>query len=155
MKRDNEILTPSQRWSGLATIAAMIVLLGFFAAHQLSHTGFFTDRFGSLEMLALYAPILISFAAPMVRAVTGRQNPARPFDAATNLSLAIGSLWLAIVFPFDFAHLTAVLPDAIRFIFGWITDDIGRFVLIAQVILGVIFAPLTMLTYFGRRASTM
>ncbi len=157
MKTDNDILSPSQRWSGLTVIVAMLALLGFFAAHQLANTGFFTDKFGSLEMLALYVPILISFAAPIVRAISGRQNPARPFEAAMNISLAIGSLWLVIVFPFNFMHLTDVLPGAIRFVLSWITDDIARWVLILQVIIGVIIAPLTIFTFFSirRRASSM
>ena len=157
MKTNNEILTPAQRWIGpLATIVCMLVLLGFFAAHQSAHTGFLTAKFGTLETLALYLPILFSFAAPLARAMSGRHNPARPFEAAMNISLAIGSLWLVIVFPFDFAHLTDVLPGAIRFILGWITNDIGRGVLILQVILGVIVAPLTIFTFFSvsRRVST-
>lgn len=155
MKTENEILTPSQRWCGLATVVAMLVLLGFFAAHQLANTGFFTAQFGSLEMLALYGPILISFAAPIARAISGRHNPARPFEAAMNFALAIGSLWLAIVFPFNFAHLTDVLPGAIRFVLSWINNDIGRLVLILQVIIGLIVAPLTIITFFSirRRAS--
>ena len=155
MKTDREVLTPSQRWAGLATIVAMLVLLGFFAFHQWANTGFFTAAFGSLEMLALYGPILVSFAAPIARAISGRHNPARPFEAATYVSLALGSLWLAIVFPFNFAHLTDVLPGAIRFVFSWITNDIGRWVLILQVIIGVIFTPLTIFTFFTtrRRAS--
>ena len=156
MKTDNEILTPSQRWIGpIATVIAMLVLLGFFASHQQSNTGFFTDKFGSMEMLALYIPILLSFAPPIARVISGRQNPARPFEAVTNLSLALGSLWLAIVFPFNFAHLNDVMPSAIRFIFAWITNDIGRFVLILQVIISVIIAPLTIFAFFSvrRRAS--
>ncbi len=157
MKTDNEILASWQRWGGLATVACMLVLLGFFAFHQLANTGFFTDRFGSLEMLALYGPILLSFAAPIARAIGGRQNSGRPFEAATNVSLAVGSLWLAIVFPFNFAHLADVLPDAIRFVFTWINNDIGRLVLILQVMIGVIVAPLTMFTFFSvrRRALTI
>jgi hypothetical protein len=156
-KTDGELLTPSQRWTGLATVVAMLVLLGFLAYHQLSNTGFFTAAFGSLEMLCLYGPILVSFAAPIVRVISGRHNPARPFEAATNLSLALGSLWLAIVFPLDFSHLTDILPDAIRSIFSWITNDIGRLVLILQVIIGVITTPLTIFTFFSvrRRASTI
>jgi len=151
-----ETLTPSQRWGGLAIVAVMIVLLGFFALHQLSNTGFFTDKFGTLEMLALYGPILIALAAPIVRAITGQQNPARPFEVAMNVSLAIGSLWLAITFPFNFVHLADVLPSAIRFIFAWISNDIGRLVLILQVIIGATIAPITMLKYLSmrRQAST-
>ncbi len=155
MKTDHELLTPMERWVGpVATVLAMLVLLGFFALHQLSRTGFFTDRFGAPEMLALYGPILVSFGAPIVRAIRGRQNPARPFEAATNISLALGSLWLAIVFPFSFAHLTAVLPEVLGFIFAWINDDLGRIILILQVIIGVIAAPLALFSYFSVRRRT-
>jgi hypothetical protein len=152
MKTDPEILTPSLRWIGpLATIVAMLVLLGFFAAHQFANTGFFTDKFGTLEMLALYVPILVSFTAPIARAISGRHNPARPFEVAMNISLALGSLWLAVVFPFNFAHLTDVLPGAIRFIFAWINNDIGRLILILQVVIGVIVAPMTIFTFVSIR----
>lgn len=156
MKIDNEILTPSQRVGGLAVIGAMLLVFVFFAWHQLTSTGFYTAQFGPLEMLALYGPILVSFAAPIVRAVSGRHNPARPFQAATNLSLALGSLWLAILFPFDFTHLADILPGALRFVLSWINDDIARFVLILQVLIGVIAMPLTIFTYISirRRASS-
>lgn len=152
MKTDHEILTPSQRWVGpLATIVAMFVLLGFFAIHQWTNTGYFTDTFGTVERLALYVPIVVSFGAPLARMVTGRQNPARPFEAAMNISLAIGSLWLAIVFPFNFAHLTDVLPEAVRFVLSWINNEIGRLVLILQVVIGIIFAPRTIVTFLSVR----
>ncbi len=151
-KTDAEILTPSQRWGGLATVVAMLFVLGFFALHQWMNTGFLTGRFGQLEALCLYGPILISLAAPIVRAWTGRQNPSRPFDAATNLSLALGSLWLAIVFPFDFGHLADILPEMIRFVIAWITNDFGRLVLIVQVIIGVIIGPLTIMQYMSMRS---
>jgi hypothetical protein len=155
MKTDHEILTPSQRVGGLAVVGAMLLVFGFFAWHQLTSTGFFAAQFGPVDRLALYGPILVSLIAPIVRAVSGQRNPARPFQAATNLSLALGSLWLAIGFPFDFSHLSDVLPGAIRFALSWITDDIGRFVLILQVLIGVIATPLTIFTYISirRRAS--
>ncbi len=151
MKTNNEILTPSQRVGGLAVVGAMLLVFGFFALHQLMHTGFFTARFGTTERVALYGPILVAFAAPIVRAISGRRNPARPFEAATNLFLAVGSLWLVITFPFNFAHLADVLPDGIRFVISWISNDIGRFVLMLQVIIGGITALLTMLKYLSMR----
>ena len=155
MKYDRETLYPAQRVGGLAVIGAMLLVFGFFALHQLTGTGFYTVQFGPVEMLALYGPILVSFAAPIAKAVSGRRNPARPFQAATNLSLALGSLWLAVMFPFDFTHLADVLPSALRFVLSWINDDIGRFVLILQVLIGVIATPLTIFTYISirRRAS--
>ncbi len=156
MNTESEILPSWQRWAAPATIAAMLALLGFFGLHQATNTEFFTARFGPLEMLALYGPIVISFAAPIVRLISGRVNPARPFDALTSVCLALGSLWLPIVFPLNFAHLTDVLPEVIRFMFSWLSNDIGRFVLILQVIVSVVAAPMGIFTYVTvrRRVST-
>lgn len=153
MKPDRDILSPSQRFGGLAAIPCMIALLAFFAAHQLANTGFFTARFGPWEMLALYGPILVSSLPPLVRAISGRQNSGRPFEVASSISLAIGSLWLVTVFPFNYAHLADVLPGAIRFVLSWINDDIARIVLMLQVIIGALVAFLTAVTFFsfGRR----
>lgn len=150
-KIDEPILTVAQRRSESLVIGAMLFVGGFFAYHQLSNTGLFTAKFGPLEMLALYAPILVSLAAPIVRALSGYRNPARPFDAATNLSLAIGSLWLVIIFPFEFSHLADVLPGAIRFGLSWITNDFGKLVLILQVILGLGTASATVYKYLAVR----
>lgn len=147
-----EILTVAQRGAGLILVAAMLLLFGYFAHHQFANTGFFTAAFGSTEMAALYGPILLSLAAPIARALSGRRNPARPFEIATNLSLAIGSLWLFSVFPFNFAHLADILPGAIRFGLSWITDDIGKFVLGLQVVIGLISALAITLKYVSVRA---
>ena len=151
-RNDGEILTISQRWGGLILVAVMLLLFGVFAYHQFTETGFFTTAFGPMEMVALYGPILLSLAAPIARALTGRRNSGRPFDSATNLSLAMGSLWLFIVFPFNFAHLADFLPDVVRFTLSWITDDIGKFVLGVQVIVGVISAIAIILKYVSVRS---
>lgn len=150
-KTDKEVLTTSQRWVELISVVAMLLLFGFFVYHQVANTGFFTAKFGALEMFCLYGPIFISLAAPVVRALNGRRNPARPFDVATYLFLAIGSLWLLIVFPFNFSHLADALPGAIRFILSWITNDIGKVLLILQVIVGPISAFLTTRKYLSFR----
>ncbi len=148
---NEEFLTVSQRWAGLIIVAAMVLVFGFFAYHQWANTGFFTAGFGPLEMLCLYGPILLSLAAPIARALSARRNPARPFEAATDLSLALGSLWLFLVFPFSFSHLADPLPGAIRFVLAWITDDIAQVVLILQVIIGSISALLTIWKYLSVR----
>ena len=150
-KTDGEILTTSQRWLELSFDVPMILLFGFFAYHLRANTGFFTPQFGSLGMLCLYGPILVALAAPASRAWNGRRNPARPLDVVMQLSLAAGSLWLLIVFPFNFSHLAEVLPGPIRFLISWITDDIGKIVMILQVVLGPITALTTTLKYFSIR----
>lgn len=148
---DRETLTPAGRWGELAIIGAMLGLLGYLAVHQWARTGFFTAAFGPREMLALYGPILISFAAPIVRAVTGQRNPGRPFEALTNLCLALGSLWLLIVFPFDYSHLADPLPGALRFVLAWITNGVGRAFMILQVILCPISALAALWRYVSVR----
>ncbi len=114
-------------------------------------TGFFTAKFGTMEMVCLYGPMLLSLAAPVVRAVTGRRNPARPFEIVTNIFLACAALWLLLVFPFNFVHLADALPAALRFALVWITGEIGRAVLILQIIVGTIWAVVTTVQYLSVR----
>ncbi len=156
-KQEKEVLSTPQRWLELLLIAAMLLLFGFLVYHQLANTGFFTAKFGSLEMLCLYGPILLSLVAPVARALTGRRNPARPFEVTTGLLLAIGSLWLLVAFPFNFSHLADPLPGPIRFVLSWITDDIGKVPLILQVIIGPLTALATTRKYLairGRKPET-
>lgn len=148
---DKEALTPAQRGGELVGIAIMLLVPGFFAYHQAANTGFYTARFGAMEMVCLYGPILFSFAAPVVRVVTGRRNPARPFEIVTNVFLALAAVWLLIVFPFNFAHLADALPAAIRFVLAWITNEIGTVVLILQIIVGTIMAVVTTVKYLSVR----
>ena len=149
-KTDKEVLTTAQRWGEVSiSVVPMLLLFGFFADHQVAHiTGLLHSRIRSVgEMFCLYGPILVSLAAPGVRAVSGRRNPARPFDAATYVFLAIAALWFLMVFPFNFSYLADALPGALHFVLSWITNDIGKVFLILQVIIGPISAFLTTRKY--------
>ena len=147
--KDKGTMTPARRWAGLYTVALMLLLLVFFAYHQWKKISFFTDNFGTVEMIALYGPILISIGAAIQRAIQGRSNPARPLEAASDLSLAIGSIWLWNHFPFNFAHLADPFPSAMRFAFAWITDSVGRFILLLQIVIGFISALSTIVSYLS------
>jgi hypothetical protein len=155
IKYEKENLTIPQRWAGLYTTILMLLLLAFFSYHQWADTGFFTERFKRVEMLALYGPIVISLFPPIQRLIQGRRNPARPLEAVTDLSLAVGSLWLRSIFPFSFAHLADPFPPAMRGAFTWITDDTGRFILLLQIIIGFISAFATIASYFTARRKVM
>jgi hypothetical protein len=146
-----EELVPWERWLELMSIVTMLVLFGFFVLHQVTNTGFFTTSFGPLEMFCLYGPMLFSLAAPAVRVAIGRRNPARPLDVAGKLFLGIASLWLLIVFPFNFAHLADVLPGGIQFLISWISDGPGRIALILQIAFGLLGAIGTLITYLRVR----
>ncbi len=150
-KRDRETLTPAERWLEAAIVVAMLLLFGFLAYHEWTKTGFFTDKFGSLERFCLYGPLIFGLSAPLIRALGGRRNPSRPFEAATSLFLAAGSLWLLIVFPFDFSHLADALPGVLRFVLAWVTNGIGRILLILQVVTGPLSAIATIWKYLSVR----
>jgi len=61
----------------------------------------------------------------------------------------VGSLWLFLVFPFDFSHLADVLPSGIQLLFGWLTDGIARILLSLQVRIGAITAIGKMVKYIA------
>ena len=150
-KTDKNRLTLPQRVGEVISVICLILLFSFFIYHQIAKTGFFTDKFGTLEMFCLYIPLLLGISAPAIRACTGHRNTARPFEAAASLCLALGSLWLLIVFPLNYTHLADALPTAIHFVLAWVTDDMAKFVLLLQVIIGPISALLTMWKYFSNR----
>jgi hypothetical protein len=150
-KIEQDNLTLAQRWAGLYTTVLMLLLLAFFGYHQWAKTGFFTVKFDRAGMLALYGPIVISLVPPIQRLIQGRRNPARPLEAITDLSLALGSLWLRNIFPFNFAHLADPFPPAMRFAFVWLTDDAGRFILLLQTVIGFISAISIIATYSSTR----
>ena len=149
--KDKGMMTSNRRWAGLFTVVLMLLLLVFFAYHQWKKTGFFTDSFGTAEMLALYVPVVISMVPPIQRAIQGRINPARPLEAVSDLSLAIGSIWLRYHFPFNFAHLADPFPVGMQFAFTWITNNVGRFILLLQIVIGFISAFTTMVSYLSER----
>ncbi|MEX2162572.1 MAG: hypothetical protein WD751_11775 [Anaerolineales bacterium] len=140
-QKDRERLGILDRWLDLIfSILGMLLVLGFFMAHQLSNTGFFTAEFGPTEMLALYGPMALAVVPAVIRSSLGLRNPGRPMEVIANAALAAGSLWLFFVFPFDFSHLPDVLPAGVQFLFGWITDGLARIVLILQVVIGTLTA---------------
>lgn len=149
-KPDREVLTvPERVVEPVVTIIIMALLASFFAYHQITPTGFFTGQFGPFEMLCLYGPIALSLAAPTARALTGQRNPGRPLEVVTNVCMVLAALWFLRVFPFDFTHLADALPPALRFTLDWITNDVGRIILVLQVIVGSLVAVVTLLKFIS------
>lgn len=142
-KTDREFLTPSQRFGELVAMFVMCLFIAYFVYHQVAETGFFTTAFGPPAMFFFYGPLLLALLAPMTRAVVGRRNPARPLEVITDVFLAIAAAWLLIIFPFDFTRLADALPSGIRFLLGWVNNDIGRVVLVIQMIVCPIVALVT------------
>ena len=145
---ERELLGAPQRVAEpLFSAIALVMLGGFFLTHQLLQTGFFTAQFGPVEMLCLYGPLLLSLAAPLTRALSGQRNPARPVEVVTHLCAALAGLWLLQMFPFNFTHIADVLPAEFEFMLAWMSDGVGKLLLVLQVVVGLLAALFTLITY--------
>ncbi len=109
----------------------------FFAVHQTQSTGFFTSSFGTAEMFLLYISLAVGIITTAIRALFGRKNLARLFDVFGVCFFTFTLAWLYIVFPFNFAHFADVLPDFLKFLLQWVTNDIAR----TLMIIGIVVAP--------------
>jgi len=146
-KGNNEFLSPAQRFGELVAVVIVLLILAFYLYHQFANTGFFTSEFGGWAMFAFYGSIMLSLVPPIARAIIGRRNPVRPLEAGCNLFFAFASLWLLIVFPFNFAHFADALPAAIRFTLSWVTDWIAQVVLFLAFLGGLISACVNVIRY--------
>jgi hypothetical protein len=140
IKQNDTIGSIERVFAMVFPILGLAIVFWFFNSHQRGNTGFFTEEFGQLEMLALFGPIVLSMIPPVVGASLGSRNTSRPWEMLANIALAIGSIWLFFVFPFNFEHLTDVLPVFMRFPFSWITDGIARIILALQVLVAILTA---------------
>lgn len=146
-KGNNEFLDLGQRFGEIVAAVIVLLILAFYLYHQTSNTGFFTAKFGGWEMFAFYGPIILSLVPPIGRAVIGRRNPIRPYEAAGNIFFAFALLYLLIVFPFNFAHFSDALPTFLRFTLSWVTNDIAKVVLALAVAGGLISAGYNIVKY--------
>lgn len=129
----------SERKGSIIVVAGIVLVILFFLAHQIVSTGLFNSKFGPAEVLLFYAPLVLAAITFAARIAVGRKNVVRPFDALLMALVAIATVWLFIVFPFDFSHLADVLPSFLRFLLNWISDDVAKVVMSLQI-LGSSFA---------------
>ncbi len=141
--KDKEHLTPAQRFGEVISLAILALIIGYFWHLWNIEAGFFTGAFGPWEQFWFFGPMFASLAAPIMRMLVGRRNPARPFEIASDVLMVIGAIWLLRVFPFDFSHLGDALPASLPVILDWMPDWLGKVVLVLQVIGGAIAAIAT------------
>jgi hypothetical protein len=124
----------------MVSIVILALVFGYFWRLWTIDAGFFTSMFGPPEQFWFFGPMILSLAAPAVRMLVGRRNPARPFEIGANALMAIGAIWLLHVFPFDFSHLGDALPGNLPVLLNWVPDWLGRIGLVLQLVGGVIAA---------------
>ncbi|MFX0124354.1 MAG: hypothetical protein ACFFAE_12000 [Candidatus Hodarchaeota archaeon] len=117
----------------------------YFIAHQMVSTGFFTSMFSTLEMVMLYG-ILIYWITTSVLILLGRKHPSRDLDTYGGLFFAAFAIgWLILVFPFEFTYFADVLPDFLRFLVQWISNEIALVLLVLLFIVHLIFAVFSLI----------
>jgi len=132
-----------ERVASIAIVVFGVLIALYFAAHQTWSTGFFTATFGTLEMLLLYGS-LIYWIVTSALMLFGCKNLSRDFDIPGLFFVTVGIAWLFMVFPFDFAYFADVLPDFLRFLVQWISNDIARVVMVLWIIVNLVAA-----VYYG------
>lgn len=128
----------SERVGSAVAIVIIVLVALYFVAHQTRSTGFFTSKFGSVEMFLLYGTLLYQIVPTSLIALYGHKNLARLFEVFGSFWGIAAIVWLFMVFPFDFAHFADVLPSSLRFLLQWISNDLVK-VLMA---LGIIASPI-------------
>ena len=110
------------------------------------------DMARALDLInaSLIASIVVGVVCVLIRA--------RAFLAIGNL-VALGFGMAAIVrvwevFPFDFTHFADALPSGIRFMFAWLSNDIGRIPFIIQAVVCPIVALVTGIVYLAHLGRT-
>ncbi|AFU58948.1 hypothetical protein Ngar_c20160 [Candidatus Nitrososphaera gargensis Ga9.2] len=144
-------MTLSERGGEIAAIIGIILVAFFFYTHQAWCTGFFTSASASTEAFLLYGSILTGMAEPVARLATGRRNISRLPELATSIFWIVSSVWLFYVFPFNFAHFADVVPEFLRFLVSWITNDIARILFILGILGGVAFISVNVMLYLKVR----
>lgn len=133
---------------GIIVIALFVL---FFRENQIQNTGFFTSKFGPTESFLFYGSAMFGVVTGVARALVGRRNPVRPLEVFGALLWASASYWLLQVFPFNFSHLPDLLPEAVRFVLWWLTDEVARLLLVIGVIAGIVQAVYTSWLFFAVR----
>ena len=129
-KADADKGIPADERLSSATIAVFsIVMVLFFVSHQTQSTGFFTAEFGTLEQFLFYGYWVVWVTTATLEGILGLRLLSRFFDVFGGIIfLVISTIMLLIIFPFDFQYLADALPESLRFLLEWVSDDVARVV---------------------------
>lgn len=135
----------------LIPAAAVLLVIGFFAAHQIWSTGFFLPGFGVTMAWLFYASLLYTIV--LVATSTYRDKNSRTVfvvNLAGAVLWTVTTVWLWIAFPFNFAHLADVVPSPLQFTLTWITPGIGKTLWALLALGSAAFIPFFILQYATR-----
>ena len=137
----------NERIAGIAFFfAGSVLMILYLAAHQIWSTGFFTSAFGTTEMIMLYGSWISWIITSGLEGVLGQRLLSRLFDTFGGIIfIAVATAWLILVFPFDFTYFAVMLPDFLRFLVQWISNDLARILMVLYTLaigIAAIYAPI-------------
>lgn len=126
-------------------LLGLVLVVGFFVAHQVWSTGFFTSDFGLLGTFLFYCALGFGFTfalgVPVALSRRFGRRTELTYELATALFWTITAAWLLLVFPLNFSQLNAVVPGQLKFVLSWITNDVGRILLGTALVGALAFIP--------------
>lgn len=142
----------SERVGEIAGIVVTVLVIGFFLAHLLWHSGFFTAEFGTLEILLFYSSISFGIVTAILRAVLGRRNVIRPLEISGYILAVAFCAWFYYLFPFNFSHFGDVVPLSLGFLISWIPSVLVKIMLILGAIGSAVAAVYVSFLYLRVRS---
>ena len=138
----------NDRFVGVVIVVVSILMMLYFAANQVWSTGFFTTAFGTLEIIMLYGNLTAWIITGTLEGVLGQRFLSRLFDVFGGIIfITISLAWLTLVFPFNFAYFADVLPDFLRFLVQWLSNEIARVLMVIGVIVFTVVAVYSPVAY--------
>ena len=123
-----------------------IFMLSYLVTHQMWSCGFFTSSFGTIEMIMLYGSWICWIITSGLEGVFGQRFLSRLFDTFGGIIfIVLSTVWLLVVFPFEFGYFANVLPEFLRFLVQWISNDIARVLMgIYIIVMGIatVYSPI-------------
>jgi hypothetical protein len=135
----------------VTTIVACLIA-GFYAAHLVWSTGFFTSAFTPVLAALFFTSIAWTIVNVAAKAITSRRDVLALAELIGAVLFAGVTAWLYVVFPFNFTHLADVAPAQLQFLLSWITNDIGR-MLVGLILVASIIALAVNAVKFAWRVS--
>ena len=115
-------------------LLGVMLVVGFFIAHQAWSTGFFNANFDLAEAVLFYGVfffVALQVIAPIYlvnrRAITTVYSTAAIF-------CIVATAWLIIRYPFNFSHLTDVMPARTQFSRNRVTSDLGQLLVVLLLV---------------------
>jgi hypothetical protein len=135
-KKDAEKPLPlNERIFGISIVVFSILMIIFFRIHQMESTGFFTSKFGGLEMFLFYGFWVFWITTATLEAILSQRLLSRIVDTFGGLFFCVISITILLfLFPFEFTHLAEALPESVRILVQWISNDIARVIMVLLMI---------------------